>query len=75
MKKPSLFETKLLGLTMELDLKIRDYKILCDKLEELKMQKLDPNAKEYQDLYVALLKNKKEIEDINKSIKELKNKK
>lgn len=32
----NLSQTKLVGLTMELDLKTREYKKLCDKLEKLK---------------------------------------
>ena len=32
----NLSQTKLVGLTMELDLKTREYKKLCDKLDELK---------------------------------------
>ena len=39
----NLSQTKLVGLTMELDLKTREYKKLCDKLDELKERKIDPN--------------------------------
>ena len=40
----NLNQTKLVGLTMELDLKAREYKKLCDKLEQLKQS--DINTKE-----------------------------
>ena len=36
----NLSQTKLVGLTMELDLKTREYKILCDKLDELKEKRI-----------------------------------
>ena len=39
----NLSQTKLVGLTMELDLKAREYKTLCDKFDKLKEKKIDPN--------------------------------
>ena len=38
----NLNQTKLVGLTMELDLKAREYKKLCNKLEQLKQSDINP---------------------------------
>ncbi len=62
-------QTKFLQLTTELDIKTRDYKTLCDRLDELKLQNLDANCKEYQELYTLFLKNYDEIVEINKKLK------
>ena len=58
----NLSQTKLVGLTMELDLKTREYKKLCGKLDELKEQYIqarlldDENAiKEIKEKYKALI--------------------
>ena len=51
--KMTLEQTKLVGLTMELELKTREYKMLCDELETLKKQNLDQNDEKY-----AVLKQK-----------------
>ena len=50
---------------MELDLKTRKYKILCDKLDKLKENKIDPNDE-------RLLVNHDDIVEINRQIKEIK---
>ena len=72
--KMTLEQTKLVGLTMELDLKAREYKNLCKELDELKAQNVDPNAEILVDLRERFLKNQKEIEEINNQLNALQNK-
>ena len=69
--KMTLDQTKLVGLTMQLDLKTREYKKLCEKLEALKQDNIDPNAKELLLLREEFLKNKNEIMEINAQLKTL----
>ena len=68
----NLSQTKLVGLTMELDLKTREYKKLCDKLEQLKQSDINPNDEKLLELKQLFQENHDEIVEINKKIKELK---
>ena len=68
----NLSQTKLVGLTMELDLKTREYKKLCDKLEKLKQGNINPNDERLLKLRGLFQKNHDEIVEINRQIKELK---
>jgi hypothetical protein len=68
----NLTQTKLVGLTMELDLKTREYKKLCDKLEKLKQGNIKPNDEKLLELKQLFQKNHEEIVEINRQIKELK---
>ena len=68
----NLSQTKLVGLTMELDLKTREYKKLCDKLDELKERKIDPNDERLLAVKGLFQKNHAEIVEINKQIKKIK---
>ena len=43
-------QTKLVGLTMELELKAKEYKVLCNQLDKLKAEKMDPNDKKLMKL-------------------------
>ena len=70
----TLSQTKLVGLTMKLDLKVRDYHMLCEKLEELKASHIDPNDTKLLPLKEKFEKNYHEIVDINRQIRELKEK-
>ena len=70
--KMTLEQTKLVGLTMELDLKTREYKSLCDKLEEYKSKNIDPNDEKYAILAQDFLKNQKEIKNIMTELRKLK---
>lgn len=72
--KMNLEQTKLVGLTMELDLKAREYKMLCKKLEEMKQSNLSLDSKEWKDLLKDFVKNQDEIVRINNELNELKNK-
>ncbi len=68
----NLSQTKLVGLTMELDLKAREYKKLCDKLDELKEEKIDPNDERLLAVKELFQKNHDDIVEINSQIKEIK---
>lgn len=68
----NLSQTKLVGLTMELELKAREYKKLCDKLEQLKESNIDQNDEKLIDLRELFKKNNEEIVEINKQLRELK---
>ena len=70
--KMDLNQTKLVGLTMELDLKTREFKKLCNKLEELKKENIEINDEKLSNLKIRFQKNQEEIEQINKQLKELK---
>lgn len=68
----NLSQTKLVGLTMELDLKTREYKKLCDKLDKLKENKIDPNDERLLVVKELFQKNHDDIVKINTQMKELK---
>lgn len=67
----TLKQTELVGLTMQLELKTKEYKILCDKLEQFKEQGIDPNSKELIVLRQDFIKNNKEITEIKNRLKRL----
>ena len=68
----NLSQTKLVGLTMELDLKAREYKTLCERLDKLKESNVDPNDERLLVVKDWFQKNQNEIVEINTKIKELK---
>ncbi len=68
----NLNQTKLIGLTMELDLKAREYKKLCNKLEKLKEDNIDANSSELLELKNLFQINHDEIVEIKKQLKILK---
>lgn len=68
----NLNQTKLIGLTMELDLKAREYKKLCNKLEKLKEANIDANSSELLELKSLFEINHNEIVEIKKQLKILK---
>lgn len=70
--KMNLSQTKIVGLTMELDLKTREYKMLCEKLEKLKEKNIEVNSPILLELRDMFQKNHNDIVEINKQIKELK---
>ena len=70
----NLSQTKLVGLTMELDLKAREYKILCDKLDNIKDNIINPNDDSLLEIKELFEKNHEEIININEKIRELKEK-
>lgn len=68
----NLSQTKLVGLTMELDLKTKEYKKLCKKLEQLTQSDINPNDERLLEFKQLFQKNHDEIVEINGQIKELK---
>lgn len=68
----NLNQTKLIGLTMELDLKAREYKKLCKKIEKLKENNIDDNSSELLDLKNLFQTNHDEIVELKKQLKNLK---
>lgn len=65
-------QTKLVGLTMELELKTREYHMLCDELDVFKKQGIDPNDEKLIPLRDKFLKNNQEIVEIIEQLKKLK---
>lgn len=68
----TLSQAKLVGLIMKLDLKAREYKMLCGKLEQAKLDGAHPNGHTMQELLVEFQENNKEIVDIKRQLIELK---
>lgn len=68
----NLTQTKIAALTMELDLKVREYKVLCDKFEELKQGGINPNDEKLLKLKKLFENNYNEIVEINNQLKILK---
>ncbi|MEG1009345.1 MAG: hypothetical protein RSF67_06005 [Clostridia bacterium] len=60
----NLNQTKIVGLTMELELKTKIYAKLCDKLEEN-----DPKLLKLKEMFKV---NNKQIVEINRQLKEIK---
>ncbi len=56
-----LKQTKLVGLTMELNLKVEEFNKLCRKLESLKKSNIDPNDERLLELKKLFLQNQEEI--------------
>lgn len=71
MEKLTLKQTQLVGLTLELELKTKEYQNLCKEFDELKSKNLDPNADEYVILRDKFLKNQENIKSINEKLKKL----
>lgn len=72
--KLTLKQTKLVGLTMELDLKVREYQELCAKLEELERENVDANSPKLTILQHKFLNNAQEIKRIKNELKKLEEK-
>ena len=68
----NLEQTKLVGLTMELELKTREYKKICKKLEILEQSNVAPNDERVVELKQLFQKNHNEIVEINRRLRELK---
>ena len=56
---------------MKLDLKVREFNILCEELEKLKEKNIDPNDKRLIEVKELFQKNYNDIVEINKKLKEL----
>ena len=57
---------------MKLDLKARQYKMLCDKFEAAKQSGVNPNGPEMQRLLEEFQENNKEIVNIKKQLRDIK---
>ena len=69
--KLDIEETKLVGLTMKLDLKAKEYTMLCNKIEKYENENLDENDEKFHELLIQFQKNNDEIEEIKKQLMEL----
>ena len=67
----TLEQTKLVGLTMQLELKTKEYHMLCDEFEIIKKQITDPNDERLIPLRDRFLKNQQEIIEIKEQLKKL----
>ena len=65
-------QSKLVELTLKIDLKSREYSMLCKELETLKSQNLDPNCEEYQKLLTKFEENSNQLLDLKNQLAELK---
>jgi len=65
-------QAKLIGLTMRLELKTKEYHKLCDEFEIMKKQIIDPNDERLIPLRDKFLKNQHEIVEIVEELKKLK---
>ena len=64
-------QAELVELTMELDLKAKEYNMLCMELDELKKKNIDENDEQYILLREKFAKNLEEIQNINQKLKDL----
>ena len=64
-------QSKLVELTLKLDLKAREYKQLCNQFEKLKEKEIDTNSAEYIELKKSFVDNQKEISEIYAELKKL----
>lgn len=69
--KLDLAQTKLVGLTMKLDLRAREYRILCNKLGEYKKAQIDENDEKLYQLLGRFQKNNDEIVEIKRQLSEI----
>lgn len=67
-------QSEVIILTMELDLKAQEYKMLCDELENLQNNKTEINENQLLKLKQKFLQNQNDIKNINEKLKDLQNK-
>lgn len=70
--KMTLEQTKLVGLTMQLELKTKEYQLLCEEFENLKKQNIGHDDILYVELAQKFLDNQTEIKKIVKKLKAIK---
>ena len=66
-------QTKFIKLTRALEIKTKQYKSLCDELEVLRQNHIDPNSPILLELKGKFVKNLDEIKTINNELKKLQN--
>lgn len=64
-------QAKTVELIMELDLKAQEFKMLCEKLEDLKAKISNPNAPEFAELLKEFEKKSAEIKAIKQQLAKL----
>ena len=69
--KFTLKQTKIIGLTMELEIKVREYKLLCKELDDFENMGIDPNDSKLEILRSKFIKNQEDIVRIKKQLREL----
>lgn len=72
--KMTMDQTKLVYYTMELELKTKEYKNLCEELDALKSKDFDPNDPVLKELKEKFEKNLEEIKNIKNELKKLQEK-
>lgn len=70
--KMDLNQSRMIGLTMELDLKAREYGELCKKLNKLKEIDINPNDERLNALKDLFELNNRQIVEINRQLEDLK---
>lgn len=68
----NLDQTKIVGLTMKLDLKAREYNQLCEKLEKYKAENISENDNRLYELHEEFQKNYEEICEIKQQLNTIK---
>ena len=69
--KLTLNQTKLVGLTMELELKTKEYNSLCREFDELK-EKGNLNEEKLENMLLRFSNNQEEIKKILKELNQIK---
>lgn len=72
--KMTMDQTKLVYYTMELELKTKEYKNLCEELDALKNKNINPNDPALKELKEKFEKNLEEIKNIKNELKKLQEK-
>lgn len=67
----NLSQTKLVGLTMKLDLKTREFRKLCEELDKLEKENIDENDERLIKLKKEFEENQTEIQNINTQLEKL----
>ena len=67
----NLAQTKLIGLTMELELKTREFQMIYDRFNKIKAKNIDPNDERLLPIKELFQKNHDEITEITSRLKEL----
>ena len=67
----NLAQTKLIGLTMELELKVREFQMIYDRFNKVKTKNIDPNDKRLLPIKELFQKKYEEISEITNKLREL----
>lgn len=67
-----IVQAKIIELTMELELRAKEYNILSEKLELIKRKNINPNDKRLEWIKEKFIKNYSQIIQINYELKRIK---